>query len=125
MKTFKQIMIFSLFLLIFSSNVSASTLNINEKNPIMIGEVGEVYCYDDANYGVLIRGFFKGCEVYQTELVAIISKETKITRDCNANPTDYKIKVGDIVYVEVDNMMTKSIPPQSPAKFVHVSTSKN
>ena len=113
------------------------------KGPIFMGKVLEVDEKDkDSNTRIRVKGYIKGCEVYEEEIFAIISKDTKIiTNSCNEEKKvedkkseedgkkcetgDINIVVGDFVFICLDDAMTKSIPPQVVAKRIQVTKVKS
>ena len=118
------------------------------KGPIFMGKVLEVDEKDkDSNTRIRVKGYIKGCEVYEEEIFAIISKDTKIiTNSCNGEKKiedkkaeakkseengkkcetgDVNIAVGDFVFICLDDVMTKSIPPQVVAKRIQVTKVKS
>lgn len=102
-----------------------------KRGPIFMGKVLEVMKDENQNtVRILVRGYIKGCEVYEEELVAIINEETEIIKstcvkdDTNRVNINYKsliVNKGDNVFIVLSEAMTKSIPPQSVAKAIQIS----
>lgn len=91
----------------------------------------------DNTIRIKVKGYLKSCDVYEEELIAIISTDTKImTNNCNEekkeeenkNKCDIKIvniEKGDTVFICLDKAMTKSIPPQAKAKRIQITKVKS
>lgn len=103
-----------------------------KNGPIFMGEVLEVSRDEQNNtLRILVKGYIKGCEVYQEELVALINEETVIIENkCITGSGEPKEKLnyknlqaskGDNVFIILSDAMTKSIPPQSVARAIQVS----
>lgn len=119
----KFISIFLLTILFASTTATASP--IEHPKLIFLGEVKEVQKDEQNNLRLLVKGYFKGCEVYEEELIALVSSETKIVAGCHMEEVKVDFKQGDKVYIEFSNIMTNSIPPQSPALLIQVSKPVN
>jgi len=91
----------------------------------------------DNTIRIKVKGYLKSCDVYEEELIAIISSDTKImTNTCNEEKEDEKnknkcdikvvnIEKGDTVFICLDKAMTKSIPPQANAKRIQITKVKS
>lgn len=113
------------------------------KGPIFMGKVIAVDEKDkDNNIKIRVKGYIKGCEVYEEELLVIISEDTKIiASNCNESKgcekskseedkkkcenIDINVGVGDNVFICLSEIMTKSIPPQVVAKKIQVTKIKS
>lgn len=130
MRKKKAIIIAIAALLIFSVPVFAKERNQNMT--IFMGEVLEIQKNErDNNLMVRTKGYIKGCEVYKEEIIAIIGDESFcIKSDCSANDKNefekikvdtFNLKVGDNVFMVLNEAMTKSIPPQVGVKLIKVT----
>lgn len=80
-----------------------------------MGEILEVNNDDKGNTMVLAEGYMKGQKIYKEKLVAIVGPDTKIL-DCEGKEVkEGNFAKGDVVFIRLSEIMTKSIPPQSPA----------
>jgi len=85
------------------------------RGPIFMGEVLEVNKDNQGNTMVLAEGYIKGQKVYKEKLVAIVGSDTKIL-DCEGKEVkEGNFAKGDVVFIRLSEIMTSSIPPQSPA----------
>lgn len=120
MKSFKVILIAILSMLAIAS-VGAAKPKVLSK-PIFMGEVLEVEEADKyGNIRILVKGYIRNCSVYEEEIYGIISKDTKVITDGCKKGTDNEklnIEVGDTVYLQLSNVMTLSIPPQSSVEKI-------
>lgn len=99
-------------------------------SPIFMGKVLEVDPKDNSgNIRIRVKGYIKNCEVYEEELLVIISKDTEvIASKCNnenKEVTEVTIEKGDNVFIKLSDAMTKSIPPQVNAIKIKVTKVKN
>lgn len=117
--------------------------SLKARGPIFMGKVMEVEEKDkDSNVRIRVKGYIKGCEVYEEEIFAIITKDTKVmTSSCNEEKKcedkksqeeikkcencNIDIKVSDTVFICLDEIMTKSIPPQVVAKRIQITRVKS
>lgn len=140
----KKILVVSMLCIMgFSSTtVLAETTKEEWKNkgPIFMGKVLEVERNDkDKNIRVKVKGYIRGCEVYEEELIAIVNEDTDIILDrCNKENKakdknselelelkDINIEKGDNVFIRLDKAMTMSLPPQSLAKKIQITKIKD
>lgn len=131
MKNKRIILLTIICLMIFSS--TAFAFEKKAKSPMFMGEVLEVQRSDeDEVIRIKVKGYIKGCEVYNEELVGIINEYTLIApNDCmvkkskaNWKKVDYdnfKIEKGDTVFMILNEAMTKSIPPQVVVKAIQIT----
>lgn len=129
MKFKRAITITALIAIIFTIPVMALP---TKKGPIFMGEIIEVTRDEQFDtLRLLVRGYIKGCEVYEEELVALVTEETKIIENkCIVGSGESSEKVtyknlqaskGDKVFIILSEAMTKSMPPQSSAQAIQVS----
>ena len=122
----------------FSIPIFAQTEKVKAKGPIFMGKVLGVEEKDKFNnIRIRVKGYIKGCEVYEEEIFVIISNDTKvIANNCNEekksdeeknkdSSTNLNIEVGDIVFICLSDVMTSSIPPQSSARKIQVTKIKS
>lgn len=116
----------------FSIPTFAQTEKVKSKGPIFMGKVLVVEEKDKFNnIRIRVKGYIKGCEVYEEEMFVIISNDTKvIANNCNEeknkdSSTNLNIEVGDTVFICLSDVMTSSIPPQSSAKKIQVTKVKS
>lgn len=89
---------------------------------IFMGEILEVNLDSkQENTMLLVKGYIKGCEIYPEELVAVVSKDTKLMTNCGKKVNTLNFEKGDRVFIELSPIMTSSIPPQSAALKIQVS----
>lgn len=118
MKIKKIIALVAVFMMMFTATVFAKPLDSN----LFLGEVLEVTVDSkQENTMLLVKGYIKSCEIYPEELVAVISKDTKLMTSCGKKVDKINFEKGDRVYIELSPIMTFSIPPQSPALKIQVS----
>lgn len=103
-----------------------------KNGPIFMGEILEVNKDNENNtLRLLVRGYIKGCEVYEEELICIVNENTEIIENkCFTTEGEAKEKLtyknievskGDRVFIVLSDAMTKSIPPQTAARAIQVS----
>lgn len=97
---------------------------MSPKSPIIIGEITEVQKGEDNSIRITVTGYIKGKEVNKMTVVGIINNETKITNSSNDKQEDIVIEKGDIVYMRVNEAMTKSNPPQTIVKRIFITKNK-
>lgn len=132
----KRILVLALlFTLIFGVRVFATEKN--NTSVIFMGQIMNVEKSDNNDaLKVTINGYIKGGEVYEEEIIGIITEETYVipsTYSCNENElsltkvnvSDFDIKTGDTVFCILDEAMTKSIPPQVRVKAIQISPQVN
>ncbi len=118
MKIKRVIALVSVFMMMFTATVFAKPLDSN----LFLGEVLEVTVDSkQENTMLLVKGYMKSCEIYPEELLAVISKDTKLMMSCGKEVKKINFEKGDRVYIELSPIMTFSIPPQSPALKIQVS----
>lgn len=114
-----------ILLFIISTSFIATVSPKEHPMPIFLGDIIEVQKDEQDNVRLLVKGYFKGCEIYEEELIALVTPETKISFGCHKYETKVNFNQGDKVYIEFSNIMTKSIPPQSNALVIQVSHPTN
>ncbi|MGL4772578.1 MAG: hypothetical protein ACRC2K_03345 [Clostridium sp.] len=130
MKQKKTLLLGLVFLMLLS--VPAFGHDKKEMGAIFMGEVQEVQKNEkDNNLMVKVKGYIKGCKVYEEELIAIISENTIVLpKECpnkkeikfeKTNPMELQIEKGDSVFIVLNEAMTKSIPPQAGAKAIQIT----
>lgn len=118
MKIKRIIALVAVFIMMFTATAFAKPLDSN----LFLGEVLEVTVDSkQENTMLLVKGYMKSCEIYPEELVAVISKDTKLMTSCGKEVKKINFEKGDRVYIELSPIMTFSIPPQSPALKIQVS----
>jgi hypothetical protein len=118
MKIKRVITLVAVFMMMFTVTAFAKPLDSN----LFLGEVLEVTVDSkQENTMLLVKGYMKSCEIYEQELVAIVSKDTKLMTNCGEKVDKLKFEKGDKVYIELSPRMTFSIPPQSSALKIQVS----
>lgn len=128
----RRIFILTLVLLsIFT--IPAFSRENKEMNPIFMGQVSEVQKIEGENIiRIRAKGYLKGCQIYEEELVGIVSENTVIMpekcepgkkpdKNAKSTPLELQVEKGDSVFMIVDNIMTKSLPPQTNVKVIQVS----
>lgn len=112
------------------------TEKVKPRGAIFMGKVLEVEPKDkDNNTRIRVKGYIKGCEVYEEEILAIITKDTKVMiNNCNEEKNneenknkseEINIEVGDNLFICLSDVMTKSIPPQVVAKRIQITKQKS
>ncbi|WP_300380691.1 hypothetical protein [Clostridium sp.] len=126
MKLKKTILISLSFILITGVLISAKPVKSDkEKGQVVIGEIKEVNKNDKGEIiSITVEGYIKGKEVIKTTVVGLINKDTKMFNSNHDKKEDILIKKGDIVYLRVDEAMTKSLPPQTNVKRLFITNSK-
>ncbi|AOR23359.1 hypothetical protein [Clostridium taeniosporum] len=131
MRLKKIIPMIFIFLLIFSTTVFANEKKVEET--IFMGKVQAVQKSEkDNTVRIKTNGYIRGCKVYQEEIIAIISEETFVIADTckidekdkkqeKVNLKEFNIKKGDIVFMKLNKVMTKSIPPQVGVKAIQIT----
>lgn len=131
MKKLKTLLILTLILSLFSVNAFAKSEKMQKV--IFMGTIEEVIKVDgENNIKIKAKGYIKGCTVYEEELIGIVSEETFLIKDnCKekgestikekVSLKSFKCEKGDYVFMILDGVMTKSIPPQAPVKAVLVN----
>ncbi|MEG0774655.1 hypothetical protein [Clostridium sp.] len=118
MKIKRVIALLGLFMMMSFTTVFAKPTESN----LFLGEIVEVRMDSkQENTMLLVKGYLKSCEVFEQELVAIISKDTVIMAGCDEQTKELKFEKGDKVFIELSPRMTFSIPPQSPALKIQVT----
>lgn len=132
MKYKKIILLTLLFTMLLTTSAFAQERKM--KSPLFMGEVQEVILSGGENIAkIKVKGYIKNCTVYKEELIGIVSTKTiLIPSQCSPesankglepiNPTELKINKGDIVFMLLEEAMTKSIPPQVSVKAIQIST---
>lgn len=118
----KQIvMIMSLIMMNFSPAANVDK-KVEFDCPIFMGTVESVEVNKDTGKPerVLVDGYIRTTTVYKTQVMAIISDDTKLVFNKDVKNKDGAIQRGDTVYVVFSPAMTFSIPPQSVAKKMEV-----
>ncbi len=111
-KKIMMLALVTLFILSIGIPVMAKPKNMG---PIFMGEVLEVNKDNQGNIMVLAEGYIRGQKVYKEKLVAVVGPDTKIL-DCEGKESKKgDFAKGDIVFIRLSQVMTSSIPPQSPA----------
>lgn len=127
MKISKMTLITMLLILTITSIGAAKPKALPK--PIFMGKVLEVEEADKyGNIRILVNGYIGNCSVYEEKLYGVISKDTKIMVDgCKKvkNNESLDINVGDTVYLELSNVMTLSIPPQSSIEKMLITRKEN
>lgn len=120
MKIKRVIVLLAIFIMLFTATVFATPSPLGSN--LFLGEVLEVTVDSkQENTMLLVKGYMKSCEVYEQELVAIVSKDTKLMTNCGEKVDKINFEKGDRVYIELSPRMTFSIPPQSSALKIQVS----
>ena len=131
MKKKRIVVLAILFTLVFGFRVFASEKNTNPA--IFMGQITNVEKSENNDaLRVTVNGYIKGCEVYEEEIIGIITEETYVipsTYNCNENElnltkvnvNDFKLEKGETVFCILDEAMTKSIPPQVRIKAIQIS----
>jgi len=118
MKIKRVIALLSVFIMLFTTTAFAKPAG----NNLFLGEILEVRVDSkQENTMLLVKGYIKSCEIYQEELVAVVSKDTKLMTSCGKKVDELKFEKGDKVFIELSPIMTFSIPPQSPALKIQLS----
>ena len=63
-------------------------------------------------------------EVNKIKIVGIIDDTTKVMNSANDKKENIELKKGDLVYMRVNEAMTKSNPPQTLIKRIFVTKNK-
>lgn len=131
MKKIKRFIIFTLLISLVAIPVQAKEKR--EPKVIFMGTIEEVVKNEEKAYiSITAKGYLKGSTVYEEELVGIVSEKTYLIKDkCKdedannkkemVNLKDFKAEKGDKVFMVLDGIMTKSIPPQAPVKAILVN----
>lgn len=134
MKKGKIITLVLIILLVF--NIQAFAKDKVKRGPIFMGKIEDVQKDDKENiYKVKVKGYIKGEQVYEEEIIGIINEDTRIINDTSfdgkekkecdkVNLNELKISKGDIVFLVLNEAMTKSIPPQVGIRAIEIN-SKN
>lgn len=118
MKAKRIIVLAAIFIMVFTVTAFAKPA----PNNMFLGEIIEVTMDSkQENTMLLVKGYLKNCEVFPQELVAVVSKDTKLTTSCGKEINEIKFEKGDNVFIELNSAMTFSIPPQSSAVKIQVS----
>ena len=97
----------------------------NAKSPVVIGEVLNVEKSEDGkSIKITVDGYIKDKEVNKIKIVGIIDDTTKVMNSANDKKEDIELKKGDLVYMRVNEAMTKSNPPQTLIKRIFVTKNK-
>ena len=115
-------------LLLFSSIIIGAAepeKAMNSKSPIVIGEIIEVDKNEEDKFiRLTVEGYIKGKEVNKIKLVGIIDDTTKVMNSSNDKKEKIEFQKGDLVYMRVNEAMTKSIPPQTTIKRIFVTKNR-
>lgn len=114
-------------LFIFSGVLIGATpeKGMSTKSPVIIGEVTEVKKSEDGNSTMItVQGYMKGKEVNKITVVGVLDNETKVMNSANNKKEDIVIEKGDLVYMRVNEAMTKSNPPQTVIKRIFITKNK-
>ena len=118
MKIKRFIALVAFFMMMFTVTAFATQADPT----IFLGEIVEVNMdAKQENTRLLVRGYIRGCEIYQEELIANVSKNTLLMTSCGKQVEELKFEKGDKVFIELSQIMTPSIPPQSPAMKIQVT----
>lgn len=130
----KKLLVFALIVFTLSCTISAFTEKEKGCGIILMGEVQSVeQDSSDGSLRILVKGYIKGCKVYKEEVLVIVNNDTMIIpNNCEQpnkkeklvkyNTENIKVNKGDYVFVKLSEAMTKSIPPQSVAIKIQVSS---
>lgn len=120
---FKKILILTMLLIMVVAIPSFARPH-KERLPIFMGKVLEV-TKDEKNESVRVKvkGYIKGCSVYEEELILIITNDTEYIPDkCEEEAkVENDVCVGDYIFAKLDKAMTKSIPPQVVARKIQIT----
>lgn len=120
MKAKRIIILAAIFIMVFTVTAFAKPA----PNNMFLGEIIEVNMDSkQENTMLLVKGYLKSCDVFPQELVAVVSKDTKLATSCGKEVNEIKFEKGDNVFIELNPAMTFSIPPQSSAVKIQVSKS--
>lgn len=118
MKVKRIISLAAIFIMVFTITAFAKTA----PNNMFLGEIVEVTMDSkQENTMLLVKGYLKSCDVFPQEIVAVVSKDTKLATSCGKEVNEIKFEKGDNVFIELNPAMTFSIPPQSSAAKIQVS----
>lgn len=120
----KSLIVFILLLGILNLTGAKPKMETNYRSPIFIGEIIEVYKEDEKVIEITVEGYLKTNDIYKEKLVGIISEDTKIINSENNKIEDIELEKGDLVYMRVSEIFTKSIPPKTVVKRMFVTKLK-
>lgn len=119
------IVIFSLLVCSFIMIGANPEKGINSKSPLFIGEITDIQKDEDGkSTRITVDGYIKGVEVGKTTIVGIVNEETKIINSLNDKKENIELQKGDLVYMRLSEVMTKSQPPQVVVKRIFVTKNK-
>lgn len=125
---FKKSLLGVCSLLIFSSIIIGAAepeKAMNSKSPIVIGEIIEVEKNEeDKSVRLTVEGYIKDKEVNKIKLVGIVDDTTKVMNSSNDKKEKMEFQKGDLVYMRVNEAMTKSNPPQTTIKRIFVTKNR-
>ncbi|MDV4152214.1 hypothetical protein R0131_15405 [Clostridium sp. AL.422] len=98
---------------------------VNTKSPVVIGEIVDVEKSEDGkSVRVTVEGYIKDKEVNKIKVIGIVDDTTKVMNSTNDKKENIDLQKGDLVYMRVSEVMTKSEPPQTSIKRIFVTNKK-
>lgn len=95
---------------------------MNTRSPVVIGEVIDVEKSEDGkSLRITVDGYMKGNEVNKIKIIGIVDDTTKTMNSANDKKENIELQKGDLVYMRVSEVMTKSNPAQTAVKRIFVT----
>jgi hypothetical protein len=119
------LVVFSLFLISAVLIGARDEKSDRGKGLVLMGEIIDITKDDKGDIiSLTVDGYLKGKEVAKTKVITLVNENTKIMNSSFDKKEDIIIELGDIVYMRVDETMTKAYPPETTAKRIFITNNK-
>jgi len=119
------LVVFSLFLISAVLIGARDDKSDRGKGLVLMGEIIDITKDDKGDIiSLTVDGYLKGKEVAKTKVITLVNENTKIMNSSFDKKEDIIIELGDIVYMRVDETMTKAYPPETTAKRIFITNNK-
>jgi hypothetical protein len=119
------LVVFSLFLISAVLIGARDEKSDRGKGLVLMGEIIDITKDDKGDIiSLTVDGYLKGKEVAKTKVITLVNENTKIMNSSFDKKEDIIIELCDIVYMRVDETMTKAYPPETTAKRIFITNNK-